>query len=388
MDENDKINTFLNLELTEKPINSAAIPIGLNVFGDIWEESLEYITSFLHNSAGKDVEFIINSGGGSVFDGIAIASMIQKHKGETIGTGIGFVASIASVILLANDKVRMQKDSFLMIHNASMGFTFGESGDLRKDANLLDKISDQIANIYVSQIAKNGKLIEGSEEKTKRNIKELMDQETWFNAEQAFKIGLIDSIIESSEKENILTEKEIKNFLNKFGKKAPKQFLNKFNKKMEKEEIKNSVWDNLKALFKTDTERAKAILNEVEEEALEEGNSEIETSKQILRDAGYLIFTPEEIDDLNNSLVIEQEKVKEAAENSLILNDKIKNLETNHKDLILKCEELEKVVNGPSSKPVLNVSETKKISDKESILNKIAADSNLNETLFFKNLNS
>jgi ATP-dependent protease ClpP protease subunit len=168
MNKKDEINNFLELDFSETNVSNQQ---ETRIFGEIFEGSLELFDTFISSAKPEEkIEFFVNSGGGSVFDGVAMSSLIKRHKGETVGTGIGFVASIASVILLSADRVRLHKDAFLMIHNASIGFTFGEASQLRKDAAVLDKISNQISEIYVSQIAKNSKLINGSKEETRIHI--------------------------------------------------------------------------------------------------------------------------------------------------------------------------------------------------------------------------
>src|SRR3712207_1077741 len=69
----------------------------------------------LENS--KDVDIYINSGGGSVFAGIAIYSMLKRHKGKKIVHVDGLAASIASVIALAGDEVIIPSYANFMIHN-------------------------------------------------------------------------------------------------------------------------------------------------------------------------------------------------------------------------------------------------------------------------------
>ncbi len=111
-----------------------------------------------------------------------IYNTLKKYQGKVTAYIEGIAASMGSVIPLAADEVIMSENSLLMIHNA-WGKTMGEAGDMRKTAELLDKLSDEIANVY--------------EKKTGLNlgtIKEMMNQETWFNAEEALEYGFIDRV--------------------------------------------------------------------------------------------------------------------------------------------------------------------------------------------------
>ena len=126
----------------------------------------------------------INSLGGEVFEGMAIYSIIQRRKAKTTVYIEGIAASIASVIALAADEVIMSENSLLMIHNA-WGGTQGEAKDMRKQAEILDKITNEIAEVYVK---KSG--IPYNE------VIRMMDEETWLTAEEAVALGLVDSISE------------------------------------------------------------------------------------------------------------------------------------------------------------------------------------------------
>jgi len=151
----------------------------------------------------------INCVGGDVFDGMAIFNIIKKRTAKTTVYIEGIAASMGSVIALAADSVVMAENSLFMIHNA-WGGAMGEAKEMKKTAKLLDKISGEIADIYVK--------------KTKLpydKVKEMMDEETWLNAEEALELGFIDSISDAikvaakydvSKFKNI-TNKEIKNKL-------------------------------------------------------------------------------------------------------------------------------------------------------------------------------
>jgi ATP-dependent Clp endopeptidase proteolytic subunit ClpP len=173
----------------------------------------------------------INCVGGDVFDGMAIYNIIKKRTAKTTVYIEGIAASMGSVIALAADSVVMAENSLFMIHNA-WGGAMGEAKEMKKTAKLLDKISGEIADIYVK--------------KTKLpydKVKEMMDEETWLNAEEALELGFIDSISDAikvaakydvSKFKNI-TNKEIKNKLsiNIKSKKMTDELKTWFNGKVE-----------------------------------------------------------------------------------------------------------------------------------------------------------
>ena len=184
----------------------------------------------------------INSLGGDVFDGMAMYNVIKRREAKTTVYIEGIAASIATIIALGADEVIMAENSLFMIHNA-WGGTSGEAKDMRKTAETLDKITSELTDIYVK---KTGLSFEA--------IADMMDEETWLNAEEAFALGFIDTISDSikvaakydvSKFKNI-TQEEIKNKLsiNINNKKMTNELKDWFNSKVE--EIVASVKGGVK----------------------------------------------------------------------------------------------------------------------------------------------
>jgi ATP-dependent protease ClpP protease subunit len=99
----------------------------------------------------KTINLRINSGGGSVFEGLTIASRLREHKAQVNVTIDGVAASIASVIAMAGDQVTMARGSQLMIHNPS-GLCLGEADEMDQMAALLRKLArDTIADAYMAK---------------------------------------------------------------------------------------------------------------------------------------------------------------------------------------------------------------------------------------------
>lgn len=183
----------------------------------------------LENS--QDIEIYINSGGGSVFAGIAIYSMLKRHKGKKIVHVDGLAASIASVIALAGDEVIVPKYANFMIHNPlCMLWNSYNAMDLRKIASTLDSCKESILNIYMENV---------KEGVTKEELSALMDEEKWFTGESAAEIFNIKI---EDEFELVACSSE---FLGKY-KNTPKNlFVNydksKVSQKVDIEEIANKV---------------------------------------------------------------------------------------------------------------------------------------------------
>jgi ATP-dependent protease ClpP protease subunit len=122
----------------------------------------------------------INSPGGSVFEGVAIANALRAHPATVTVQVDGIAASIASVIAMAGDRVEMAPNSMLMIHEAS-GVCMGETADMLKMAEILDLISQNISNAYAAR--------SGTDAAAWR---EAMRAETWYLPDAAVAAGLAD----------------------------------------------------------------------------------------------------------------------------------------------------------------------------------------------------
>jgi ATP-dependent Clp endopeptidase proteolytic subunit ClpP len=138
-------------------------------------------------NAVDSLEIEINSPGGSVFDGYTIYNEIKslRERGvEVTATITGMAASMASVIAMACNTVRMVPHARMMIHDAS-NVVGGNADQLRKAADLLDSISGDIAAIYAER---TGKDIE--------DIRVMMKKETWMNAKDAVANGFADEVFD------------------------------------------------------------------------------------------------------------------------------------------------------------------------------------------------
>jgi len=129
----------------------------------------------------------INSPGGSVFDGTTIFNLLRQHDAKIVAHIDGLAASIASIIALAGDEVRMAQNAFMMIHDP-WTLSMGDAVQLRKDAALLDKIGGMLVQTYAGVTHKDDKI-----------IRDWMKAETWFNADEALEAGLVTSVVEATD---------------------------------------------------------------------------------------------------------------------------------------------------------------------------------------------
>lgn len=136
-------------------------------------------------AASGDLEIRINSPGGFVADGLAIYQALATYDRGAVTIYIdALAASIASVIAMAAPVRIMAQSAMAMIHkpwNASIG----NADELRKDAALLDKIEQQLVNIYSR--------VSGQQPET---ISAWLSEEVWFDADEALAAGFVTAISE------------------------------------------------------------------------------------------------------------------------------------------------------------------------------------------------
>jgi ATP-dependent protease ClpP protease subunit len=148
-----------------------------------WGVSAGDVIAELAQVTAPNLRVRINSPGGSVFEGLAIANALRAHPANVIVQVDGLAASIASVIAMAGDRLVMMPNSMLMVHEAS-GLCIGDATDMQQMAGVLGKISDNIAGAYA---AKAGG--------TSDEWRAVMRAETWYLPEDAVAAGLADEAI-------------------------------------------------------------------------------------------------------------------------------------------------------------------------------------------------
>lgn len=135
------------------------------------------VKEFLDQLDGtENINIHINSGGGSVFGGIAIYNMLRRNNAHKTVYVDGLAASIASVIMMAGDEIVMPKNATVMIHkpSASYFFTTKNADDLRKDAESLDTCQEAIMQTYMTKAKVD-----------KEEIEQKVNDETWLTGEEA-----------------------------------------------------------------------------------------------------------------------------------------------------------------------------------------------------------
>lgn len=130
----------------------------------------------------SQLNVFINSPGGGVFAGFTIYNILKRHSAKVRTQVDGIAASIASVIVQAGDERVMALNGMQMIHNP-VACACGYAEDLRKIADVLDKIAEPIVASYTARTTVNA-----------AKVKEMMAGETWMTASEAVAKGFADSV--------------------------------------------------------------------------------------------------------------------------------------------------------------------------------------------------
>lgn len=137
----------------------------------------------LADANGLDVDVVINSGGGDVYSGSEMFTLLKAYKGTVRVQIVGIAASAASVIAMSGDVISMSPTAQLMIHNV-WSYAEGDYKEFEKEAEVLKSHNESIANAYMIKTGKD-----------KDELLALMDKESYFNAREAKEAGLIDEIM-------------------------------------------------------------------------------------------------------------------------------------------------------------------------------------------------
>jgi ATP-dependent Clp endopeptidase proteolytic subunit ClpP len=164
--------------------NTAAGPTEVMIYDEIglFGVSAAALVSDLKAITGDQIALHINSPGGEVFDGIAIYNALKAHRAAVTVHIDGLAASAASFIAQAGDRVLISRNAQMMIHDG-LAVCVGNAADMQETAKLLDRCSDNIADIYAQRAGG-----------TVADWRARMRAETWYTAQEAVDAGLADEV--------------------------------------------------------------------------------------------------------------------------------------------------------------------------------------------------
>lgn len=225
-------------------VDSGGDSAELQLFGTIsseedwWSDDCVTYRNFINELKAlgdkKNINVLIQSGGGDVFAANAIYTALIQSKATITATVIGLCASAATIILQAASTRRIAKNGVLMAHNPSVTL-YGSytSAELGKLAEVTDKVKESIMSVYRDRLGK-----------TDDEIEELMNKESWYVGQEAIDNGFCDELIEDSFQnsytdKNVLTANGIgynfKNFVNTFAPDEVRKKVQNLSKTPQKE---------------------------------------------------------------------------------------------------------------------------------------------------------
>lgn len=139
---------------------------------------------------GEELVLEINSGGGSVFAGFEMYSVLRNAilrntPTRTVAEIQSLAGSAASVVMTGCDEVTASPVAQVMIHLPSTA-TYGDRYDHQNSIGVLDSVTDSILNAYV---------VKAGAKSTRAELRGLMRASTWLTAPEARGLGLVDRIL-------------------------------------------------------------------------------------------------------------------------------------------------------------------------------------------------
>lgn len=144
--------------------------------------SAQAFVKALRGITASTINVRINSPGGDVFGARAIETALREHSAKVVVHIDGLAASAATFIAMAGDEIVMAEGSMFMIHKA-WTYAWGNANDLKKTADLLEKIDGTLVDTYAKRSGQKDS-----------QIADWMAAETWFTAEEAVKYGFADRV--------------------------------------------------------------------------------------------------------------------------------------------------------------------------------------------------
>ena len=175
-----KIENKAESNAAEIYINGEIIDNKNAAFAQMFDDGKNYawpadLKKQLDGLKGKDLTVYINSPGGNVFAGVAMASFLKRHDGKTTAVVDGWCCSIATEIFFACQTRKIPSNAFLMIHKPSAAAK-GTSDDMRKTAEMLDVIQNGIESVYQEA---------AREDITAQDITDMVNAGTWLTGDEA-----------------------------------------------------------------------------------------------------------------------------------------------------------------------------------------------------------
>jgi ATP-dependent protease ClpP protease subunit len=161
------------------------------VIGGWWSgvDASEFVRE-LRGITAKQIRVHINSVGGGIHDGLAIFQALRNHSARIVTCVDALAASAASIVAMAGDEREVAPYGSVMVHKA-WNWAVGNDDDMRKAADELAKVSQNMAKVYANR---------STTDMTADEWLDIMTAETWYYADEAVEAGLMHRVQEDAEK--------------------------------------------------------------------------------------------------------------------------------------------------------------------------------------------
>jgi ATP-dependent protease ClpP protease subunit len=164
---------------------------------DGWGYMRSTLGYYLQECKKKNIRVRINSYGGDINEGMAIARMLEDYEGEVTVEFAGFNASAATWMAFGADSIEIRQDSLWLCHKSSVGvdiYANLNADQLKDTINKLknDKKTAEALDLIIAQ-----KYLEkcGTKKKNLKDVLDLMDEEKWMTADEVVAWGFADKLI-------------------------------------------------------------------------------------------------------------------------------------------------------------------------------------------------
>lgn len=182
-DDNNDLNG-----MSAKLLKSRTVIISQQVNSELSAKVLNQLVLLEQEDPKQGITVFINSPGGEIFSGFAIFDTLRFIECPITTVVTGFAASMGSVLSLAADKGRRfaMPQAKIMIHQPMLMGYQGRATDCEIQAKEILKTRDLLINLYSEQTGKDYE-----------KIKQAIDRDNWFTAEEALEFGLLDNIVKT-----------------------------------------------------------------------------------------------------------------------------------------------------------------------------------------------
>jgi ATP-dependent Clp protease protease subunit len=158
--------------------------LSLLIYGPLGEGQGEHailassVVQQIQDFGGDRIDIYINSPGGIVYEGLAIYNALRRHPARKTVHIDGICASAATIVAMAGDRIIAADNATLMVH-AVYNTVRGDAADMRKEAEVLDQLTDTLVNLYVQRTGRS-----------RAEVAAWVAEETWFTAAEALRLAV------------------------------------------------------------------------------------------------------------------------------------------------------------------------------------------------------